>query len=123
MSVQTRTQSLLVEEMGNQTDRAAEHEQTVEHTHLEVVLSLFIAEGARVAEKIDEADGHAAVDVEDEVVLLRGGDALDGERVVEELRVGEVGLAVFFDEGDAEVGVVAGLDAVANTRDCENVSK
>jgi hypothetical protein len=119
VTVQSSPQSLLVQEMGNQTDRSSEHEQTVKDTHLEVVLCLFRGEGAAVAEEVDEADGDAAVDVEDEVVLLGGGDGLDGEGVVEEFGGGEVLLDEFFDELDAEIGVVAGLDAVTNTRDCE----
>lgn len=41
MSVQTSAQSLLVEEMGNKTNRTTKDEETVEHTHLEVVFRLF----------------------------------------------------------------------------------
>ena len=119
MPVQTSAQSLLVQEMGNETDRATEYEQTVEHTHLEVVFRLFRTEGAAVPEQVDEADGDAAVDVEDQVVLLGGSDGLDGDGVVEELGVGEVGLAELLDEGNAEIGVVAGLDTVTDTRDWE----
>ena len=120
MTVKTSAQSLLVEEVGNQTNGATEDEQTVEDTHLEVVLCLFRGESAAVAEEIDEADGDAAVDVEDEVVLLGGGDGLDGEGVVEEFCRGEVLLDEFLDELDAEIGVVAGLDAVTNTGDCKD---
>lgn len=122
MPVQTRTQPLLVQEMRNQTDRPSQHEQTVEHTHLQVVFRLFSRESAAVPHEVDEADGDAAVDVEDQVVLLGGRDGLDGDGVVEKLGRGEVGLAVLFDEGDAEVGVVARLDAVANTGDCETLA-
>lgn len=118
MSVQTSTQSLLIEEVGNQTDRATQNKETVENTHLEVVLSLLIAERAGVAEEIDEADGDAAVDVEDEVVFLGGCDGFDGEGIVKELGAREVGLAVLFHERYAEIGVVAGLDSVADTGDC-----
>ena len=56
--------------MRNQTDTSAEDEQTVEHTHVEVVFSLFWGESAAIAEEIDEADGDAAVNVENQVVLL-----------------------------------------------------
>jgi len=118
VTVQTSPQSLLVEEVGNQTNGTTEHEQTIENTHLEVVLRLFRGEGAAVAEEVDEADGDAAVDIEDEVVLLGGGDGLDGEGVVEEFCGREVLLDEFLDELDAEIGVVAGLDAVTNTGDC-----
>ena len=119
VAVETGAQSLLVEEVGNQTDGATKDEQTVEHTHLKVVLSLFGGEGTAVAEKVDEADGDGTVDVEDKVVLLAGGDGLDGNGVVEELGGGEVGLAELFDERDTKIGVVARLDTVADTGDCE----
>lgn len=119
MAVQAGAQPLLVEEVGNETDGTTEDEEAVEHAHLEVVLGLLGGEGAAVAEQVDEADGDGAVDVEDEVVLLGGGDGLDSDGVVEELGGGEVGLAELLDEGDAQVGVVAGLDAVADTGDCE----
>ena len=122
MPVEASAQALLVEEVGNQTNAAAEHEKTVEHTHLEVVLGLLGAEGARVAEQIDEADGDATVDVQDQVVLLRRRHGLDSERVVEQLGGREGLLAVLLDEGDTEIGVVAGLNTVANTRDCKQVS-
>jgi len=82
VAVEASAQSLLVEEMGNQTNGATEHEQTVEHTHLEVVLGLFLRESATVSEQVDEADGDAAVDVEDQVVLLTRRDGLDGDGVV-----------------------------------------
>jgi hypothetical protein len=119
VTVETGAQSLLVEEVGNQTNGATKDEQTVEHTHLEVVLSLLGGEGTAVAEQVDEADGDGTVNVEDKVVLLAGGDGLDGNGVVEELGGGEVGLAELLDERDTEIGVVARLDTVANTGDYE----
>ena len=118
MPVETSPQPLLVEEMGNQTDRATEHEQTVEDTHLQVVLSLLGGESTTVTDKVDKADSNATVDIEDEVVLLGCCDALDGQGVVEHLCAGEVLLDVLLDELDAEIGVVAGLDPVADTGDC-----
>lgn len=117
VTVETSAQSLLVEEVGNETDGATKDEKTVEHTHLEVVLSLLSGESAAVAHEVNEADGDGTVDVEDEVVLLAGGDGLDGDGVVEELGGGEVGLAELLDERDTEIGVVAGLDTVTNTGD------
>lgn len=41
VTVQASAQSLLVEVVGNETNASAQDEQTVEDTHLEVVLSLF----------------------------------------------------------------------------------
>jgi hypothetical protein len=109
MPVKTSAQPLLVEEMGNETDTSAEDEETVEDTHLQVVLSLLGGEGPAVADK--------AVNVENQVVLLRCCHRLDGERIVEQFGAGEVLLNVLLDELDTEIGVVAGLDPVANTRD------
>lgn len=107
MPVEASPQPLLVQEVGNQTDTATEHEQTVQHTHLEVVLSLFWGESAAVAHEIDEADGDAAIDVENEVVLLGGCDGLDGLGIVEEVGLREVLVDEFLDEGDTEIGVVS----------------
>lgn len=119
MPVETSPQPLLVEEVGNQTDRTAEHEQTVEDTHLKVVLGLLIGESTSVADEVNEADSNATVDVEDQVVLLRCCHALDGQSVVEQLCAGEVLLDVLLDELDSKIGVVTGLDPVADTGDCE----
>ena len=117
MTVETSAESLLVEEVGNQTNGATKDEKTVEHTHLEVVLGLFGGEGAAVAHEVDEADSDGTVNVKDEVVLLAGGDSLDGNGVVEKLGGGEVGLAELLDERDTEIGVVARLDTVTDTGD------
>ena len=107
MPVQTRPQSLLIEVMRDETDRAAEHEQAVQHTVLKVVFGLFRAEGAAVAHQVDEADGDATVDVKDQIVFLGGRDGLDGDGVVEELGGREVLLAELFDERYAKIGVVS----------------
>ena len=119
VTVETGAQSLLVEEVGNQTDGATKDEQTVEHTHLEVVLSLLGREGTAVAEKVDEADGDGTVNVEDEVVLLAGGDGLDGNGVVEKLGAGEVLLDELFHQLDPQIRVVARLDFMSDAGDCE----
>lgn len=124
MPVETGPQPLLVEEMGNQTNRTTEHEQTVEDTHLQVVLGLLVGERATVANKVDKADSDATIDVKDEVVLLGCCDTLDSQSVVEQLCAGEVLLDILLDELDTEIGVVTGLDPVADTGDCvvlENV--
>lgn len=118
MPVKPSAQPLLVKVMSNETDRATEHEQSVQDTVLEVVFCLFCAEGATVAHEIDEADSDAAVDVEDKVVFLGGCDGFDGDGVVEELGGWEVLQAELFDERHAEIWVVSRLYTVANTRDC-----
>jgi hypothetical protein len=117
MTVKTSAQTLLVEEMGNKTNASAENEETVEDTHLEVVLGLLGREGTAVADEIDEADSNAAVDVEDQVVLLGGSNSLDSESVVEKLVAGEVFENVLLDQLDTEIGVVSGLDTVTDTGD------
>jgi hypothetical protein len=103
--------------MGNETDTSAKDEETVENTHLQVVLSLLGGEGTAVADKVNEADSNAAVNVENQVVLLRCCNRLDGERIVEQLGGWEVLLNVLLDELDTEIGVVARLNPVANTGD------
>lgn len=115
MAVEASAQSLLIEVVGNKTNAATKNKETVEHTHAEVVLGLLGGEGTAVSDQVHEADGNAAVDVENEVVLLGGGDGLDGERIVEKLVVGELGLDVLLDELHTQIGVVAGLDTVTNT--------
>jgi hypothetical protein len=117
MPVEASPQPLLVEEMGNETDASAEHEQTVEDTHLEVVLGLLARKGTAVAEEINEADGDAAVDVEDQIVLLGRGHRLDSKSIVEQFGAGEVLLDILFDELNTEIGVVSRLDPVTNTGD------
>lgn len=117
MSVQTSAQSLLVEVMGNETDGATQDEQTVEHTHGKVVLSLLRRESTAVAEQVHEADSHAAVDVEDQVVLLGGGHGFHGKSIVEHLAAGEALLDELLDQLDTEIGVVPRLDLVADTGD------
>lgn len=116
VAVKASAQSLLVEVVRNQTDAAAEDEQSVQDTHPHVVLDLLAGECAAVAHQVDEADGNAAVDVQDEVVLLRGGHRLHGDGVVEQLGAREVLLGVLLDQLDTEVRVVAGLDSVADAR-------
>lgn len=118
MSVQTSAESLLVEVVGNETNGTTKDEETVENTHLHVVLNLLGREGTAVAHQVNEADGNTTVDVEDEVVLLGGGHSLDSNGVVEQLGAGEVLLGELLDELDTEIGVVAGLDTVTDTGDC-----
>lgn len=117
MPVKTRPQPLLIQIMRNQTNGAAEHKQSIQNTVLEVVFCLFWAESTAVAEEVDEANGDAAVDIEDEVVFFGGCDGFHSNGVVEEFSRGEVLLAELFDERDTKVGVVAGFDTVADSRD------
>lgn len=116
MAVQTGAQSLLVKEVGDQTNGATQDEEAVEDAHLEVILSLLGTEGTTVAHEIDKADGNATIDVEDQVVLFGGRHGLDSDGVVEELVAGEVLHGELLDELDTEIRVVARLYSVANAR-------
>ena len=117
VSVQTSAETLLVEVVGNQTNATAQDEETIENTHAHVFLDLFAGEGTAVTHQIHEADSNTPVDVQDQVVLLRGGDSLDSNGVVEQLGGGEVLLDELLDQLHTEVRVVTGLDTVADTRD------
>ena len=118
MTVQSSAQSLLVEVVSNKTNATSENEETVQDTHAEVVLSLFGGESTRVAEQVDEANSNTSVNVENKIVLLRGCNGLNSNGVVEELVGGEVLGNVLLDQLDTEIGVVAGLDPVADTGNC-----
>ena len=52
-------------------------------TNLDVFVRLFRSERTAIAEKINKANGNAAIDIENERVLLRCGDLLDRECVIE----------------------------------------
>lgn len=115
MSVETSAQSLLVEVVGNQTHAATKNEETVEDTHLHVVLRLLSGESTAVAHEIHEADSNATVDVENEVVLLGGRDSLNSDGIIQQLSAREVLLHVVLDQFNTEIGVVTGLDTVTNS--------
>ena len=88
-----------------------------QEAYLDVLISLIGRERTAVAEQVDEADGNAAIDVEDESILLRRRDLLDSERVVEQAVAREVLAHVLLHELDTEIGVVDALDFVADTAD------
>jgi hypothetical protein len=67
MRIQRRPQPLLVKVVTNEPDTPAEHEQTVEGTDPDVLVSLLGCEGSRVMQEVDEADSDATVNVEDEL--------------------------------------------------------
>ncbi len=116
-----QTYAFLIQEMGNQTNGSTQDEETVQNTHAEVILSLLWRERATVAEKVYKADGNTAVHVQDQVVLLGGGDSLDGDGIVEELVGSEVLHDELFDKLNTEIGVVSRLDSVTDTRDCQRL--
>ena len=107
MSVKASTQALLIQVMRNETDASAENKETVEHTHLKIVLSLFGTERTAVAEQVNKADSHTSVNVQDEIVFLGSCDGLDCQGIVEQLSAGESLLDEFLDKLDTEIGVVS----------------
>jgi len=107
MPVQTGPQAFLVEVVRNKTDGPTKDEETVEDTVFKVVFGFLGREGTAVADKIDEADGDASINIQDQIVLLTGGDGLDGKSVVKELVRREVLEHVVLDQLDAEIGVVS----------------
>ena len=117
MTVKTGAQSLLVEEVGNQTNAAAEDEETVQDPHLEVLFGLLGAESTAVPQQIDETNGHAAVNVQDQVIFLGCCDRLNGNGVVEEFVRGKVLDNKLLNELNTKVGVVSRLDPMADARD------
>lgn len=105
--------------MSNQTDTATQDEKAVEDTHPQVVFSLLGRKRAAVAKQINEADGNTTIHVEDQVVLLRGCDSLDGDGVIEEFVGGKVLDDELLDKLDTKIGVGARLDTVTDTRNCK----
>lgn len=117
MSVQTSSQTLLVKIMGDQADASSQNEETVKNAHLQVIFGLFWTKGAAVAHKIDKADSNAAVNVENEVVLLGCCHGFNCNGIFEHFAAWEALLDKFFDKLYTKIGVIARLDLVANTRD------
>jgi hypothetical protein len=67
--------------VSDETDAATEDKETIEGPNLDVLIGFFGGEGTTVTQEINEADGDAAIDVEDELwgllvivsVLVRDG--------------------------------------------------
>ena len=88
-----------------------------EGAYLDVLVSLLRRERTAVAEQVNEADSNAAIDVQDEGILLRRRDLLDRERIVEQAVAREVLAHVLLDELDTELRVLYALDLVTDTAD------
>jgi hypothetical protein len=115
MTVETGAESLLIEVMGDEADAAAEDEESIEDTHLEVIFGFFLAEGTAVTHQVNEADSDTAIDVEDEVVFLGGRYRLNSNGIVKKLVGSEVLEHEFLNKLDTKIGIVSRLDSVANT--------
>lgn len=83
VSVKRLLEHLLINEVPNKPDRSTQHKQSVQRADLEVLCRLFRGERSGAVEEIAEGSGDGAVDVQDERVLLGGGDGLDTDRVVQ----------------------------------------
>lgn len=105
MTVQSRAQPLLIQEMSNKPDATTENKQAVQHTHVEIVFGFLAREGATVAQEVDKTDGDAAVNIEDQIVFLGRGDSLYGNGVVEQAVGGKVLLNEFFDQLNPKIWV------------------
>ena len=88
-------------------------------TNFDVFVSFFSSKGAAISEKVDEAYSNAPINVQDERVLLRGGDLLHSESVVEERVAREVLLHILLHKLYAKIGVVYRLDLVPNSANWE----
>ena len=67
MAVERCPQALLVEMVTNEADTPSEDEQAVESSNLDVLVRLLSRERARIPEEIDETDGDASINVQDEL--------------------------------------------------------
>lgn len=90
----------------DEANAAAEDKQTVDGTHVNVLLCLLPGEAARVTEHVNERHGDHSVHVQNQVGLLRGGDFLHLEGVVQEGGGGEVLQHKFLDDLNSHVWVV-----------------
>ena len=120
VAVQRSAETLLVEMVADEADAAPEDEETVEGANADVLVCFISAKGATVSQEINEADGNAAINVEDESVLLGSGDLLDGQSVIKQRVTGEVLANVVLDELNAQIRIVDALDLVADTADYSN---
>ena len=117
VAVQWCSQPLLIQVVSNETDTPSKNEQAIESSDLNVLIGFFRSECTRVTEQVDEADGNAAVNIQDECILLRGCDLLNSEGIIQKTVAGEVLRHVLLDELDAQIRVVYALYLVANTAD------
>jgi len=117
VAVETLLEPLLVQVVAHETSSATQDKETVQGADLHVVLSLVHGEGARAPHQINKADGDAAIHVEDQVLLLGRGDLLHLQGEIQDRVAGEVLLHILCQNGDPEIWVVLGLDAMSNAED------
>jgi hypothetical protein len=120
VAVQWSAETLLVEVVADEANAASEDEETIESTNADIFVCFFSAKGTAVSQEINETDSNAAIDVEDEGILLGSGDLLNSKRVVEQRVAGEALIHVVLNELDTQIRVVDALDLVADTTDYGN---
>jgi hypothetical protein len=108
--------------MGNETDGTTQDEKSIKNTNRQILLGFFSGERTTVSQHVDEADGDAAIHVQDQVVLLGSGDGFDSNGVVKELVRREVLHNKVLDKLDTQVRVVARLDSMTDTGDCTQLA-
>lgn len=69
MTIERSSEPLLIEMVTNETNATAKNEETVERANLNVFVGFFTGEGTTIAQKINEADSNATIDVEDKLEL------------------------------------------------------
>lgn len=79
MAIKALLQSLLVEKVTNESDGAAEDEQSVQTTILDHTIGFLIAKSTAATQKVDKTNRNATIHVENQVGLLLGCHLLHGE--------------------------------------------
>jgi hypothetical protein len=74
MAIQRLLQTLLINKMTNETDGAAENEKPVQASELQELLHFFIRESAARTNHVHEAGGDSAVNIQNQVSFLCGGE-------------------------------------------------
>lgn len=100
MPIQAGSQTLLVKVMRDQSNASSQDEQTIQDTHIEVVLGFLGAEGSAVTHQVHEANGNTSVNVKDKIVFLGCGHSFNGDGVVKHLAAWESLVDKLFDELD-----------------------
>src|SRR5262249_3651027 len=83
MTVKRLREALLVHPVADQSDRAADNEQAIEHPKLDSFLDFFFAKVVRRPQHVNERHCDTSVDIQDQVVFLLRSNLLDLQSVVQ----------------------------------------
>ena len=78
---------------------------------------ILLGEFVTLTEQVDESDGNGAIDVQNEIGSLGRCHLLHFKRVVEQRMFRKVLSDEFFDDCDSGIGILDGLNAVADPHD------